>query len=1270
MRSRVVWGIVLTCLAVGPLRPIAQQDATAGRRLALPLDGPEWQFSQQGPFSGKLDRRGVFTISHPHRPAGKGDYAQMSRLVKLAGPARHGVVVRFYMTDDYAGSEKQPVYYRDAVKEHVRDWKEGLRHKQCLINGAVVWEQDVLGRNATTPGSRFYDLEISDIIKDATQFRLAFRVSNLQDCDENFATDVFLARVALLTGFEALPPVVLGPSVERAPRFRPAVEPPPLSGRVSLALQNLSAIEAPGWPLTVGLPFPEGAVNTPQDLALADASGRPLAVQGEPLCRWPDGTVRWMLLDTQTTIGPQGTSCRLTYGRAAHEQQAPPLPGQVRIQDGDEIAVDTGLLRFAVSRTTPGALAKIAVDERDIAQPPLQWPLIVQDAGGALELRTGPPDRVEAEARGPLRATVALRGWYVRETGEPGPLRYITRIHAYAGKSYLRLFHTFINHSGAPVSIRRLGLRLQPDRPPATVRFGVDEGQERRREVGEGASLHQTAHDSWGLTLTGAAAAVATGKRAAGWMEAAGADARVLLAVRNFWQLSPQRLGVEPKACVADLWAGPGDQPFICAPGEAKRHELLLGFETADGGWDAPTLARLLQDPPLVTAPPRWYAGTEGLGPILPRDELRFPEYEAQAAAVVARAEPAREEKSWYGMQNYGDTQFGWGYGEQLTYWANTEYDHAHAYLLQYLRSGDPAAFRAGEAAARHYMDVDLIHHHPDHPEWVGAPHHHGETHTGHPPSVSHSWLEGLVDYWLLTGDAWARENAELAGKYFAGVAMRGEFGGGERDAGWNLIGLMGLHQITGDPQLLEAAQKKVAEVLEYQDPVRGCCSRPIFEQRAYEGGVPFMSGVLMRGLVMYYEATGDRRVAWAITRLCDWLDCEMSPSPGVFHYKQAPEQRGGGGPNLLVLDGAAFAHNFTGSEAHRQLALATYEQGARVVGLSNMRDAPHALALLTTALPPARFEVHLPPLALAQTGTEAPLRAAIRRLAYEAIEGRVRVIDERDNEIAAADFSVPLADTATTVQIGVPATQQGKVAYEAVLEVRGQEVGRTGVATLWLPALPRIILFSAETGMSAQALQLTGIPHDRQPPAAYPETDLKPYDIVIFGMDEDRSVIDSDPQELLRLVEEGGVFLGQRYQGPDEQWLPSSVAKGPAFQPGRLLLPDAAVLQSLHDLDFDALRAVHGGSMYHAFHSLGPKWSPIVGGTQQQAWDKTERTDPGEHYGLIELDHGWGKIVLCQMIPEYAWINDAAGARDCAGRRMFENLLAYAAQTAAANKQ
>ena len=60
-------------------------------------------------------------------------------------------------------------------------------------------------------------------------------------------------------------------------------------------------------PITIGVPFPRGAVKDPGHIALVDDDRAAVAVQALATEVWPDGSVRWALLDFQAggTFAPE-----------------------------------------------------------------------------------------------------------------------------------------------------------------------------------------------------------------------------------------------------------------------------------------------------------------------------------------------------------------------------------------------------------------------------------------------------------------------------------------------------------------------------------------------------------------------------------------------------------------------------------------------------------------------------------------------------------------------------------------------------------------------------------------------------------------------------------------------------------------------------------------------------------------------------------------------------------------------------------------------------
>ena len=76
---------------------------------------------------------------------------------------------------------------------------------------------------------------------------------------------------------------------------------------VPLVIDNPGPV-ATGQPVTVGVPFPRGALLHAGSLQLLNPRGESVRLQALPLARWPDGTVRWLVLDFVAESVPAGSS--------------------------------------------------------------------------------------------------------------------------------------------------------------------------------------------------------------------------------------------------------------------------------------------------------------------------------------------------------------------------------------------------------------------------------------------------------------------------------------------------------------------------------------------------------------------------------------------------------------------------------------------------------------------------------------------------------------------------------------------------------------------------------------------------------------------------------------------------------------------------------------------------------------------------------------------------------------------------------------------------
>jgi hypothetical protein len=120
--------------------------------------------------------------------------------------------------------------------------------------------------------------------------------------------------------------------------------------------------------------------------------------------------------------------------------------------------------------------------------------------------------------------------------------------------------------------------------------------------------------------------------------------------------------------------------------------------------------------------------------------------------------------------------------------------------------------------AARHFMDVDTVHFQRQHPEWVGMNHPKNPLHFTFELGgidLGHTWSEGLLSYYYLTGDerglAAARGIADYLQRRGGSVLRRAN----PRQLGWPQVALLAVYEATGERAYLESAQVYARRALE-----------------------------------------------------------------------------------------------------------------------------------------------------------------------------------------------------------------------------------------------------------------------------------------------------------------------------------------------------------------------------------------------------------------------------------------------------------------------
>ena len=490
-----------------------------------------------------------------------------------------------------------------------------------------------------------------------------------------------------------------------------------LGGEIEFTVTAPGSAARVGWPVQGGIPLAAGALNESHDVALIEQDGKVIRLQTEPMARWEDGSIKWLLIDFFADVDAGATKdYKLLYGADSRGLDAPGGSSLKWQKTDDGIVVDSGVLRAELTRRV--------VDRLSIRRNNGQWLDIVSQPGEMMVGVNGqnagrylssldPESKVVIEQSGPNRICVRISGWH-HSAGGRRFAPYTLRIHAYAGKPYLRLFHTFSN-SDLPERglMTHIGMQVSvPVQRGNRISYG---GQFHQLEGGWPSSLEQADWNKQQIVHDGVR--LENDEAASGFLSIRTPKWTTACIVRDWRQLYPKKLDIDQRGIKFWIWpdsAGPLDlrreeqrnsedwlrfrQQFPEAyaewidPGNAKSagfsarryrvaqrqrrlsavaagsalglartHELWLVFYP--GEVDADQLKRIAaaaKDPLLPYVVPSHLDQTEVLGRVGRRDRQgkEFPQVEnyiARKSDWIIRHQ--NEWSRWWGMLDYGDVQ-------------------------------------------------------------------------------------------------------------------------------------------------------------------------------------------------------------------------------------------------------------------------------------------------------------------------------------------------------------------------------------------------------------------------------------------------------------------------------------------------------------------------------------------------------------------------------------------------------------------------------------
>ncbi len=215
-----------------------------------------------------------------------------------------------------------------------------------------------------------------------------------------------------------------------------------------------------GAPQLLGIPFPKDKLKTSDKIRVLNAAGQEIPSQITIVSTWApvSESVKWIWVfffsETQNNytleFGNDVVRKEFTGDRVVVENNQRPY-GRVR--------VNTGPLQFTINRLGGGFLDKVELDvdkngfdEKDVIAESSKTRgsfLDILDASGIDTSNVKITHSVLEKGSGPLHAIIRIEGNYIYTKKDNNASPFVMRIHAYAGKSYIKVLHSIV-YTGDP----------------------------------------------------------------------------------------------------------------------------------------------------------------------------------------------------------------------------------------------------------------------------------------------------------------------------------------------------------------------------------------------------------------------------------------------------------------------------------------------------------------------------------------------------------------------------------------------------------------------------------------------------------------------------------------------------------------------------------------------------------------------------------------------------------------------------------------------------
>lgn len=578
-----------------------------------------------------------------------------------------------------------------------------------------------------------------------------------------------------------------------------------------ITVLECSGHERANEPVSLGFPFAKGEIFNNDSLKLNNPDGSFIPLQVTPLALWPDKSIKWALLDFQVTSEKQST-CDF-YVTSCDNNPISEKYNEINIDEKQEtIEVTTGKARFIIDKITFRPFSKVFVGDDLITDEKLSKTILTDLNGNSYEPQI---EIIKKEISGPFHLVYKFEGYFGNK--KRPILRWIARIHFYAGKKGVRIDFTLWNpwpakHPGGLWDLGDPGSFLFKD---MSVKIGLSEYKKpfsaswltdtssrfqnlecNDITIFQGSSggdnyrskNHVNGKGEIPVTLNGFIVEsngdqLLSGKRAEPVLHVGDNIKSISVCLKQFWQNFPKSLGLKDNSITLGLFPEQFNDPYEIQGGERKTHSFFMNFNE-DSVYSLSAL-----HPLGIRIDPGYIQSTDVFPYLSVKVESEDSLYKELIDGVIDGENSffkRREVIDEYGWRNFGELYadheaVGYEGDSPFISHYNNQYDFIYCAARKYASTGDLRWYELMDDLARHVRDIDIYYTNKDRDEYNGGLFWHTNhyldaatcTHRsestahlkysdprfcGGGPALEHNYTSGLMTHYFFTGEEASKE--------------------------------------------------------------------------------------------------------------------------------------------------------------------------------------------------------------------------------------------------------------------------------------------------------------------------------------------------------------------------------------------------------------------------------------------------------------------------------------------------------------------------------